>query len=566
MSKETEPTPSRRQLREAKLAQESVPTPAIVETETPSPTRPAAPAAPESPAAEAPKTPAAVVPKASGTVAPKATGSVVGKPVQRATHGRRSQVVSSTPADAAVEPTSNPVSAPVEPPRERSSQVRARDRAALRAYKELVDSTPPVAQVLPSRRALRLAQLEAERAPITSVNPVVQADAAVTSVPAVPAVAPTEIKPPVVVPAKPASKPTSAAAASGPSRPAPSAPVPGVPVAGGRRTSRRAAAKAIPFEPEATAEATDDVGLDHSVEPATVGEQVAAVEQAEVVEPAALPDPVTAVEVTAVEVTAEPVQTPEQGDSQPPWLREAPEPEGADFTVPETTAGPQAALNVPDATSSAVLNQTPSADELQELAQQRALAERAAVLEQRAEARERLLAESAKSRKTPSDPTATHNLAMVTPLEFIDVPGVDRPVLRPPTTTHVPVVTTSGPKVSGRGARPLSEAARFDAALSARRKPSAVTPAAPVAPGRSSTLLRAEQLASEAVPAVGETVTRTQMPPVPADYAHGLEPLDAVTAGLGRTQRNLLIQWGSLIVGGGAFIVGAVMLISALAR
>ena len=56
------------------------------------------------------------------------------------------------------------------------------------------------------------------------------------------------------------------------------------------------------------------------------------------------------------------------------------------------------------------------------------------------------------------------------------------------------------------------------------------------------------------------------MPPMPADYAHGLEPLDAVTAGLGRTQRNMLIQWGSIIVGGAALVVGLIMVLTSLRR
>ena len=78
---------------------------------------------------------------------------------------------------------------------------------------------------------------------------------------------------------------------------------------------------------------------------------------------------------------------------------------------------------------------TPTAEELKVLAAQRADTERAAVLTQRAQARERLAQESAKNRRPGTeprpvseprpvaDPTATNNLAMVTPLEFVNVPG-----------------------------------------------------------------------------------------------------------------------------------------------
>jgi len=261
-------------------------------------------------------------------------------------------------------------------------------------------------------------------------------------------------------------------------------------------------------------------------------------------------------------------------------------------------------------------SQAPSSEELQALAEQRAQAERAAVLSQRAQARERLLAESAKSRRTAADPTSTNNLAMVTPMEFIEVPGLDRPVLRPPATTHVPIVTMSNPKqrtakrtpatnAASNAAAVSPEAARFDAALAARPPHRPGPGNRPLTGGRSSTLKRAEAMAAgaPAVPAPGvpavqapppgpaaatgapavapgaraaavtgaaapgpEGVTRTQMPPMPADYAHGLEPLDAVTAGLGRTQRNLFIQWGSIILGGAALVAGAVMFITALAR
>lgn len=251
-----------------------------------------------------------------------------------------------------------------------------------------------------------------------------------------------------------------------------------------------------------------------------------------------------------------------------------------------------------------------SEEDLQLLAAQKAEAERAAIMSRRAQARDRLAQESAKSKRQATDPTATDNLAMVTPLEFIQVPGSSRPVMRPPTTTHVPIVTRATPRqppprpkpatakpaaAQPSAAQPAAERKNgFSPAEAASQKPAAPANAQPagvpsvsakrfdgglgaraahrpgpgnrlLTGGRSSTLKKAEAMATgghpTVDPAVGAVeVQRSQMPPMPADYAHGLEPLDAITAGLGRTQRNMLIQWGSVLVGGIALIVVAIML------
>lgn len=406
--------------------------------------------------------------------------------------------------------------------RERSSQTRARDRAALRAYKELLDPGPQPVVALPSRRALRQAQLEAERAPITSVNPVV----------------PAATPPPVQAPALPAVEPTlpaQQAAVTAPPLPPKQAPsTPAVPDSTRSRAGRRVApsraavdavAPTLPAQP-----ATKPVAP-HTA-PETTGD---------------VPAGPTAVVPQAVQPPA--VQPPAPGNYPP-------------------TAGliPGGAYHPVSAGPPAQLGQAPSDEELQALAEQRAQTERTAILNQRAQARERLAQESAKSRRPPSDPTATNNLAMVTPLEFVDVPGVDRPVLRPPVTTHVPIITRSTPRQ-----RPATnpQAERFDAAMAARAVHRPGPGTRPLTGGRSSTLKRAEEMVSvvqgqDTAPA--ESVTRTQMPPIPAEYAHGLEPLDAVTAGLGRTHRNMLLQWGSIILGGAALVAGAVVFITALVR
>ncbi|POH58848.1 hypothetical protein [Arthrobacter glacialis] len=522
-------------------------------------------------------------------------------------------------------PSTPPSSAPVPPadagsdspaPRERQSQTRARDRAALRAYKELID--PPGLSPLPSRRTLRQAQLDAERAPVTAVNPVVQVSKKLAKpAPAAPSEAPT-------APAAPSEAPTTPAApsAAAPSEAPPvtaqaptTAPKNAVPKKAAVKNPQPAAKpvrepSAAPQQPSAAGARNRGgrraAAMNSALEPqpAAAGEVVAPAQPGEV--QAESPEHAGAViEPAPGASSAEPIaQLPEaaavaNGYSPLPGLV----PGGSYYPI---SAGP------PPAT-------TPSTEELAVLAAQKAEDERTAVLALRAQARERLAQESAKSRRTAADPTATNNLAMVTPLEFIEVPGVSRPVLRPPTTTHVPIVTRATPRQTpagknragqqrqnsaaggsaasaspatasnavvnapeavepsaqahGKGSAtvPNVSAERFDAALAARAVHRPGPGNRPLTGGRSSTLKRAEEMATGGHPTIASgveqvEVTRSQMPPMPADYAHGLEPLDAMTAGLGRTQRNMLIQWGSIIVGGAAFVVGAIMFITTLTR
>lgn len=100
--------------------------------------------------------------------------------------------------------------------------------------------------------------------------------------------------------------------------------------------------------------------------------------------------------------------------------------------------------------------------------QQVARAEREAVLSRRAQARQRLAEETRRdveaTRKAGPAPTAADNLAMVTPLEYVKIPGIPHPVMKPPTTHHVPVVTDRTPKQrSGSGQAVAHEAAPVSA-------------------------------------------------------------------------------------------------------
>lgn len=201
----------------------------------------------------------------------------------------------------------------------------------------------------------------------------------------------------------------------------------------------------------------------------------------------------------------------------------------------------------------------PEAVDPEILAQQIALAERAAVLNKRAMAKQKLAEQNTPQQNGQNGPSTASNLAMVTPLEFEQVPGVDRPVMKRPATSHVPVVTNPGPRVPARGNR-TAKASR---------------PSAP-STGRSRVIARAEAAArSAAAPPAGARQNAwtdesgedvTALPPVSAKSAYGLEPLDAATAGLARANRLRLIQLGVLALGAIALVAGVIMIISGLSR
>jgi hypothetical protein len=200
----------------------------------------------------------------------------------------------------------------------------------------------------------------------------------------------------------------------------------------------------------------------------------------------------------------------------------------------------------------------PEAVDPEILAQQIALAELAAVLNKRAMAKQKLAEQNTTPQTGHNGPSTASNLAMVTPLEFEQVPGVDRPVMKRPATSHVPVVTNPGPRVPARGTR---------AAKAAR--------SAGTSTGRSRVIARAEAAArSAAAPASARQNAWTDesgddvsaLPPVSAKSAYGLEPLDAATAGLARANRLKLIQLGVLALGAIALVAGVIMIISGLSR
>ena len=468
MSQEQPPVRSRRELRQARDERpEAGQEPG---TAAPGAVGPASnPAAPNA---------AAATPKAQ-------TGP--GEPTAAEITGRSRRV-----ADGPVDSIRTPAGTP------RSSQVRARDRAALRTIKELAEKEGQLAGGgPPTRRQLRLLQLAAETAPATSANLIVPASPRTR---ANPVVGQADAKPGT----RPGGTPAPGQAPEPGQAPAPQESAANV-AASGEDPKEKAAGQAAP----ASAGSPKGNGM-----PGPGGQ---------------LPDGMTVEQALAArELLAQ------QAHNQLSKMEHI-------------------AANDPDAVDPDVL------------AEQIALAERAAVLNRRAAAKQKLAEQASQPAPPRNDPSTASNLAMVTPLEFEQVPGVERPVMKRPATSYVPVVTNSGPRV-------------VDSRKSGSRPPGSSRQRSVPASGRAGVLARAEAAAKDVAAPATQTSPALQpavapepeeecagRTPVAANSAYGLDPLDAATAGLGRARRLRLLQLGVLVVGILALIAGIMLIITGLA-
>jgi len=422
-----------------------------------------------------------------------ATGSTDPGQVSPASKQRRA-------ADAPVD------SVPEQSQAQRSSQIRARDRAALRTIKELEEKEGQLsAGGPPTRRQLRLQQLKEQA--VTSANPIIPAPMG-KPLPAQtgkPSPAPTG-KPLPAPMGKPTPAPTGkplpaapglAATGTPGSATKPAGRAPGLP--DGMSVEQALAARSLIAEQAKNqiAKMEHIASLDpEAVDPDILAEQIALAERAAVLNRRAM----------AKQKLAEQAAHPVQG---------APAQGAPNQAVPPQPATPRPATG-----------QQP---------------------------------------RGQSGPATADNLAMVTPLEFVQVPGVDRPVMKPPATSYVPVQTQQGQKVrpSGKGRRPSA----------APRPPASGAPA-----GRSRVIARAEAAARAAsepkkiapiardVPAAEADDLFEDLPRIPARSAHGLEPLDAATAGLARAKRLRLMQVLVLVFGIMALISGVILIASGMSR
>ena len=400
--------------------------------------------------------------------------------------------LSPAPMPAAAAP-SEPAAgaAPEQTTAQRSSQIRARDRAALRAIKELEEKEGQLsAGGPPTRRQLRLQQLKEQA--LTAANPIV---------------------PPASAPPAPADGPGNSGGQKG----------------SNQGTSRSAGGSS-----------------------AGAGEQAA------------------------------------QGRKNTPGVESgSAAPEG--MTVEQALAArtllaEQAKNQIAKMEHIASLD--PEAVDPEILAEQIALAERAAIMNRRAMAKQKLAEQAGAPPAPPKDPaqgvkrdsagkdqagkaapaagqrpapSTASNLAMVTPLEFVQIPGIDRPVMKPPATSHVPVTTRPGTKVTPSGTKKRRSAG------------SQRTASADAGPGRSEVIARAEA-AARAAAGTQPVITEERqgddlfedLPRIPARSAHGLDPLDAATAGLARANRNRVLQFCILAFGIVALISGIILIISGM--
>ncbi|MGX1160710.1 hypothetical protein FBY31_0919 [Arthrobacter sp. SLBN-100] len=400
---------------------------------------------------------------------------------------------------------------------QRSSQIRARDRAALRTIKELEEKEGQLAGGgAPTRRQLRLQQLKEQA--LTAATPIVAPAASADPVVNEPGSRSGKENSPAVRDPKVASNPVAASRTS-------TAPE-------GMTVEQALAARTLIVEQAKNqiAKMQHIASLDpEAVDPQVLAEQIALAERAAVMNRRAM------ARQKLAEQTGVPVAGQEPSPGHEPVL--APEP------VPgkNTAAGRKP-----------VPGQKPAAGQKPAPGQQKS---------------SRQVPNAAAPSEQRPAPSAASNLAMVTPLEFVQVPGVDRPVMKPPATSHVPVTTRPGTKVP-----PVAGTKKRRPAGGARPAPS------DGGTGRSQVIARAEAAARAAgrpkpavlppaaVANVDSEDAFEHLPRIPARSAHGLDPLDAATAGLARANRNRILQFCILAFGILALISGIVLIISGLSH
>jgi hypothetical protein len=406
--------------------------------------------------------------------------------------------------------------APEQTHTQRSSQIRARDRAALRTIKELEEKEGQLAAGgAPTRRQLRLQQLKEQA--LTAANPIVAPAAPAASGANEAGTRPGKGQPGQEKSAR-GQDPRAAKGTGAPSRTF-AAPE-------GMTVEQALAARALIAEQAKNqiAKMEHIASLDpEAVDPEILAEQIALAERAAVINRRAM----------AKQKLAEQAGVPVAGQEPLPGQELVPGQEQVPATEPRPGGKP-----VPG--------------------------EKPAPGQQKPSQSGPKAAPAAGQRAAPS---AASNLAMVTPLEFVQVPGVDRPVMKPPATSHVPVTTRPGTKVQpGAGTK--------------KRRPAAGGRTVPSdgGTGRSQVIARAEAAARAAArprPAVQPPAAVAgsdsedafaDLPRIPARSAHGLDPLDAATAGMARANRNRMLQLCVLAFGILALISGIVLIISGMSH
>lgn len=242
-----------------------------------------------------------------------------------------------------------------------------------------------------------------------------------------------------------------------------------------------------------------------------------------------------------------------------------------ELTVEQALAARQAIIGQAQnqvAMMEAAAKDDPFSVDLEILAQQKALAERAAILNTRAQKIQQLTQENQQRKPLLNDPTTAHNLSIVSPVEFVRSSGAEDPSSPAPSTSHIPVVTGAMSKQYRTATGAVAAAVVPKGSVRNERgvEPVVTAPAVPqeqplsaLSPdsaGRSRVLAQAEAMVREQRRPGSDGAT-----PIRARSAYGLEPLDAMTAGLARVQRMRIVQYSVVGLGALALITGIMMIV-----
>ncbi|MDQ0756186.1 hypothetical protein [Arthrobacter sp. B3I4] len=394
---------------------------------------------------------------------------------------------------------------------QRSSQIRARDRAALRTIKELAEKEGQLSPGGPlTRRQLRLQQLAEETAPATSANPIVPMPS--------PRTRPQQSPASQGSAAAPAASDAAGGSSAAPGPNTVSAAPAGSAGTAGKRPEGMSVEQALAARELLAEQARNQLAkMDHiaatdpdAVNPEVLAEQIALAERAAVLNRRA------AAKQKLAEQNNQPAEAGQKQPGQKPRTDQRP--------------GGQPGGTKPATDNPAVENQD-------------------------------------------NGPSTASNLAMVTPLEFVEVPGVERPVMKRPATSYVPLVTNPSPKVQPprTSRRPGSPRQRDAGPVSGRagvlaRAEEAAQAAARTRGTAASALAEPPAQMADAHSGILAEEDYAARPPVAANAAYGLDPLDAATAGLARARRLQALQLGILVLGVLALIAGIVLIITGMAR
>ncbi len=242
-----------------------------------------------------------------------------------------------------------------------------------------------------------------------------------------------------------------------------------------------------------------------------------------------------------------------------------------ELTVEQALAARQAIIGQAQnqvAMMEAAAKDDPFSVDLEILAQQKALAERAAILNTRAQKIQQLTQENRQRKPVLNDPTTAHNLSIISPVEFVQAGKGEDPSSPAPSTSHIPVVPPSAPKPGVSAASTVAPAVVPVSTPGNRGEVQPVVTAPPVPTERPFSASSPDSAGRSRVLAQAEAMVREQRrpalddaTPVRARSAYGLEPLDAMTAGLARVQRMRIMQYSVVGLGALALITGIMMIV-----